>query len=75
VDGEEITLGISTPRESGDAQTVAERLGELLAPMEEHLSDGRLKGKGLVSKCVQVVEYGSGNKNVERLICGEATIV
>jgi hypothetical protein len=37
VDGEEITLGICTHTESDDHQAVAERLGNLLAPVEEWL--------------------------------------
>lgn len=37
VDGEEITLGIYTHAESDDHQAVAEKLGNLLAPVEEEL--------------------------------------
>lgn len=37
VDGEEITLGIYTHAESDDHQAVAEKLGNLLAPVEERL--------------------------------------
>jgi len=37
VDGEEITLGVYTHAESDDHQAVAEKLGNLLAPVEEQL--------------------------------------
>jgi len=37
IDGDEITLGIYTHAESDDHQVVAEKLGNLLAPVEEPL--------------------------------------
>jgi len=47
VNGEEITLGIYTHCESVDHETVAERLGKLLAPMDEQLSEGAQRGQDL----------------------------